>query len=69
MLKETKKLKIMKTSIKLEKIINQARLYIYGGKGYNSNKFNTSKWSTIRNSFEKEANKIGADYTIGDCLS
>ena len=35
----TKKLNKMKTSAKLNKIIEQAQNYIYGGNGYNSNKF------------------------------
>ena len=60
----------MKTSSKLDKIINEAQVYIYGGKGYSSKKFNTIKWAKIRARFEKEAYKIGGvDYTLGDCLA
>jgi hypothetical protein len=56
--------------LKLDKIISEAQAYIYGGKGYNSNKFNTIKWAKIRERFEKEANNIGGvDYTLGDCLA
>ena len=59
-----------KTSLKLDKIILQAREYIYGGNGYNSKKFNSIKWEKIRNRFEIEANKIGGiDYNLGDCLA
>ena len=61
---------IMKTSIKLNKIIEQAQDYMYSGKGYNSNKFNSAKWATLRNRFEIEADKIGGvDYNLGDCLA
>jgi hypothetical protein len=66
----TKKLNTMKTSTKLNKIIEQAQNYIYGGNGYNSNKFNSKKWATIRSRFEIEADKIGGvDYNLGDCLA
>ena len=64
------KLKKMKTSLKLDKIILEAQNYIYGGKGYNRNKFNTIKWAKIIDKFEKEVDKIGGvDYTLGDCLA
>jgi hypothetical protein len=69
-MRHNNKTNAMKTSLKLDKIISEAQAYIYGGKGYNSNKFNTIKWAKIRERFEKEANNIGGvDYTLGDCLA
>ena len=60
----------MKTSLKLDKIIQEAQTYIYGGRGYNRNKFNSIKWAKIRDKFEKEVDKIGGvNYTLGDCLA
>ena len=60
----------VKTSIKLDKIINAAWDYLYGGKGYNTDKFNTKKYQTLLNRFEKEANAIGGvDYNLGDSLA
>ena len=60
----------VKTSDKLQSIINAASEYLYGGKGYNSSKWETKKMSDFRTKFEKEVQSIGGvDYTFGDCLA
>lgn len=59
-----------KTSIKLDKIKDAAWEYLYGGKGYNSNKFYTKKYAKLLSDFEKEADAIGGvDYSLGDSLA
>ncbi len=59
-----------KTSKRLEQIKNNAYNYIYGGKGYNSNKFLTKKYAIFQIQFEKEVELIGSvGYTLGDCMA
>jgi hypothetical protein len=59
-----------KTSKRLEKIKDNAWNYIYGGKGYNTNKFLTKKYAIYQIQFEKEVELIGGvGYTLGDCMA
>ncbi len=60
----------VKSSKKLDLIIDKTYDYIYGGKGYNSNKFNTLKMQKFREQFQREAKLIGGvGYTLGDTLA
>jgi len=59
-----------KTSIKLDKIKDRAWEYVYGDKGYNSNKFYTKKYAKLLSDFQKESDAIGGvDYNLGDSLA
>jgi hypothetical protein len=60
----------VKTSKKLDNIIDNAWNYLYGGKGYNSSKWETQKMQNLRIKFEAEVLNIGGvNYTFGDCLA
>jgi len=59
----------MKTSKNLEKIIQQSKDYIYGGRGFNPKKFDTLKWTMLKRRFEKECKKIKVNYKLFDFLA
>ena len=65
----------VKTSDKLEKIMQQVREYVYDGKGSWEQKNNTKKMQNFRNRFEKEAERIEKDskselgYNFADVLA
>jgi hypothetical protein len=59
-----------KTSKKLDKIKDRAYDYVYGGRGFNTDKFYSKKYQNLIIQFEKEAEKIGGiDYNLSDVLA
>ena len=60
----------VKTSKKLDKIIDEARHYFYVTRGAWEFKNNTKKMFKLRQRFEKEAKIIGGiNYNFGDCIA
>ena len=60
----------VKTSSKLEKIKDQAYDYMYGGRGYNSQKLESQYMRKLFKAFNNEAEKIGGvNYTLSDSLA
>jgi ribosomal protein L31 len=60
----------VKSSKKLDKIIDEARHYFYVTRGSWKFKNNTKKMFKLRQRFEKEVKRIGGvNYNFGDCLA